>query len=60
MIKSPYATKLTREIAAGKSHPTVDPTNGIARDKPRRKRLWEQRKAQQQARVRLMGTGLLD
>lgn len=44
MIKSPYATKYTRDMQAGKI-PSVDPVNRKAQQQPQRKAAWERRKA---------------
>ena len=45
MIKSPFATKYTQEMQAGKSNPSVDPKNYKALQEPQRRRAWEERQA---------------
>lgn len=48
MIKSPYATKFTREQMAGKSDPQRDMTNRKAQQQPARKAAWIARKTKEQ------------
>lgn len=49
MIRSPFETKLTREIAEGKKDPERSDVNRRALERSARKALWEKRNAKPDA-----------
>lgn len=46
MIKSPYATKYTRDQQSGSANPSRDMANRKAQEEPKRKAAWQRRMAE--------------